>query len=110
MSTWGPYKSGWNEKTRAMETIVSNAIMKAVVLGFIGTLKNDWYEERWWSAAPSASCGHDAAPAAENGQSPCIRPSCPVVIAAKPKNATMKNETSVRGAMIFLKRSAMGVL
>ena len=41
VSMGGPYKSGWNKKTKAMKTTASKAMMKAVVPGFIGTLRND---------------------------------------------------------------------
>ena len=49
-----------------------------------------------------AFCGQSDAPVTENGQSPCIRPSGPYDIAAKPKNATDRNDVSTSGVAIFL--------
>src|SRR3989344_1986918 len=50
---------------------------------------------------------HRDAPMVENGQPPCIFPSAPYVIPAKPNNAITKNDSKTSCVEIFLKENTI---
>ena len=51
--------------------------------------------------------GQSDAPMAENGQPPCILPSAAYVIPAKPKSASVRNDSMASGTAIFLNAKDM---
>ena len=101
-------ETGTVEGTRGLVAISTttmpippSALKSATRSNPVGTLRNDWYAEMWCIAIATAFCGQSVTPVAENGQSPCIRPSGPDVIATKQKKAAMRNGASMSGKAIF---------
>lgn len=83
----------------------SREMRRAIKLGPIGILKNDWYEEIWWIAETIISCGQSEVPTIENGQPLSIWLKGWCIIMKKLQNTSAKNDTSMSEVMIFLNKN-----